>query len=548
LAARRGSDERALRYLQRALEEVSDGVERTEMLAHLGELELRLGEIVSAERHLREACALETRPCERPLRAAVAARAIAAGCGCDGAISLLEAELERDLAAGGSDQLDLAASMKVLELCHHVVPAPPTIEALDPARADTSGGRAMLAVSCLSATLHGASEARRVVESCDAVLAGLRTAHLAGRQLDALYFAGLAALLADGFAVVEAVLEHLAADGTSHGGIDRELVAQSLRSQLWLVRGGLPSADGSATEVLETVHSLPPDPVRRRVRSDALVVRVLVALHQRRVGDAAKALRRLTSEPTGSRHPAVIPLQVMLASADGTARQGIPAALSAGIGCLPDGTLAPALAWRPALALAYQRVGDASSAAGLVEEHLAAARSWGGASLLVDALLAAAATAEGAARRARIEEAINLLERCPASVALARARIELGSVLRRERHRKEARDQLEQGADIAHRCHAHALAQQARTELVAAGARPRRHAYTGPDSLTVSERRVAELAAGELTNRQIAHTLTVSMKTVAGQLNAVYRKLGVHDRRALAEVLHQRDGAGEVEG
>ena len=64
------------------------------------------------------------------------------------------------------------------------------------------------------------------------------------------------------------------------------------------------------------------------------------------------------------------------------------------------------------------------------------------------------------------------------------------------------------------------------------------------DSLTRSERRVAQLAAAGMTNREIASELIVSVKTVSGQLTAVYRKLDIHDRAALAAVM-QNDPAPE---
>ncbi|HEY8868114.1 MAG TPA: hypothetical protein VIM30_01840 [Candidatus Limnocylindrales bacterium] len=49
-----------------------------------------------------------------------------------------------------------------------------------------------------------------------------------------------------------------------------------------------------------------------------------------------------------------------------------------------------------------------------------------------------------------------------------------------------------------------ALAVRAREELVSAGARPRRERLSGIDALTASERRVAQMAAAGMTNREIA--------------------------------------------
>ena len=60
---------------------------------------------------------------------------------------------------------------------------------------------------------------------------------------------------------------------------------------------------------------------------------------------------------------------------------------------------------------------------------------------------------------------------------------------------------------------------------------------SGVDSLTASERRVAELAASGLTNRQIAQTLYVTPRTVESHLTHVFQKLDVRSREELADRL-----------
>ena len=70
-----------------------------------------------------------------------------------------------------------------------------------------------------------------------------------------------------------------------------------------------------------------------------------------------------------------------------------------------------------------------------------------------------------------------------------------------------------------------------RTELYATGARPRTDALSGAAALTASERRVATLAAGGETNRDIAQSLYVTPKTVEVHLSNAYRKLGIRSRR-----------------
>ena len=74
----------------------------------------------------------------------------------------------------------------------------------------------------------------------------------------------------------------------------------------------------------------------------------------------------------------------------------------------------------------------------------------------------------------------------------------------------------------------------------AAGARPRRERLHGPDALTASERRVAQLAADGFTNRQIAQALFVTTKTVEMHLGHVYGKLGIKGRDDLKAAFHER--------
>jgi DNA-binding CsgD family transcriptional regulator len=58
---------------------------------------------------------------------------------------------------------------------------------------------------------------------------------------------------------------------------------------------------------------------------------------------------------------------------------------------------------------------------------------------------------------------------------------------------------------------------------------------SGADALTVSERRVAALAARGLTNREIAQELFVTAATVETHLRHAFRKLDVRSRSELEE-------------
>jgi DNA-binding CsgD family transcriptional regulator len=57
-------------------------------------------------------------------------------------------------------------------------------------------------------------------------------------------------------------------------------------------------------------------------------------------------------------------------------------------------------------------------------------------------------------------------------------------------------------------------------------------------ALTATEQRVAQLVASGHTNREVAAELFTSVRTVEGHLAAVYRKLGLRGRVALAHHLN----------
>jgi DNA-binding NarL/FixJ family response regulator len=110
-------------------------------------------------------------------------------------------------------------------------------------------------------------------------------------------------------------------------------------------------------------------------------------------------------------------------------------------------------------------------------------------------------------------------------------------MLRRTGHRREARDPLRSALEQARICGAAPLAARAEEELRASGASPRDVIRAGVDALTASERRVAQLAAAGMSNKQIAQTLFVTVKTVETHLHRGYQKLDVSSRAQLARAL-----------
>jgi DNA-binding CsgD family transcriptional regulator len=194
--------------------------------------------------------------------------------------------------------------------------------------------------------------------------------------------------------------------------------------------------------------------------------------------------------------------------------------------------------WRVDLALTLAAQGEPKAGRAFAAEQLRLVQaSWPTHSAQGIALCALGTLTPGAAGRKLLEQAIAELERSPRQLELARALVALGSSLRRSRRRAVAREPLTRGMEIANRCGAIPLAERARDELRATGARPRRLALSGVQSLTPSELRVARLAASGATNRDIAQELYVTLPTVETHLRHVFQKLDLTSRQQIADAL-----------
>jgi DNA-binding NarL/FixJ family response regulator len=136
-----------------------------------------------------------------------------------------------------------------------------------------------------------------------------------------------------------------------------------------------------------------------------------------------------------------------------------------------------------------------------------------------------------------LAEAVETFGGTGARLQEARALLDLGAAERRAGRRTVARERLRAAAGLALAGGALAVAERANEELAALGSRPRKVLRSGLDALTPSERRVAELAAGELSNKEIAQALFVTVKTVELHLSSAYRKLALGSRRELAAAL-----------
>ena len=188
---------------------------------------------------------------------------------------------------------------------------------------------------------------------------------------------------------------------------------------------------------------------------------------------------------------------------------------------------------RPTLAL-----GDRDAALALAHEEVALARAFGAPRTLGVALRAAGRGRAARGGRGAAATRASTCSSAPGSRSSARGRWSTSAaLLRRGNRRVEAAPLLREALDVAHHAGAAPLADRAETELRATGARPRRAVLSGVEALTASERRVAELAADGLTNREIAQALFVTMRTVEGHLTSAFAKLDVRSRVELPAAL-----------
>jgi ATP/maltotriose-dependent transcriptional regulator MalT len=112
----------------------------------------------------------------------------------------------------------------------------------------------------------------------------------------------------------------------------------------------------------------------------------------------------------------------------------------------------------------------------------------------------------------------------------ARTLLVQGTVERRRRRRNRAAQVLGEALAQFERMDAKSWAKRVRAELDRIDGGTRGSA----NGLSPSERRVGELAAEGLSNKEIAAALFVSVHTIEVHLSRVYAKLGVHSRTRLA--------------
>jgi DNA-binding CsgD family transcriptional regulator len=195
------------------------------------------------------------------------------------------------------------------------------------------------------------------------------------------------------------------------------------------------------------------------------------------------------------------------------------------------------LFWRPLAARALARMGLIEEALALAAEDVELTTSRCSARAVAIARATEAGIEGGLPGQERLVEAIGDLDALGAELDAAWARLDLGILWRRLRQPREARRPLAEAIDTAGRLGSVRLATEAEGHLRLAGGRPRRLVLSGVGSLTPAQRRVAELAAEGLSNREVAQALFVTIRTVETHLTAAYGKLGIDSREELPRVI-----------
>jgi DNA-binding CsgD family transcriptional regulator len=539
----RGAAQSAIGYLQRALDEPPPPDVRADVLAELGAAEAAAG-MPAADEHLAAAAALITDPVRRAELALGRGRALygqglyeqAAHAYEDGLAELDEIsadqtdELRDELRTGfiitawlvpALQPRAARQSAELRERCEHQGPVGPH-------------GRLLLAQAALRAAFAG--------EGADRVCTLAEGAWDEGRLLEH------AAPDGGGWTIVLACFSLVGAYERSVSLADEVLddrrlgaatmataTARTIRAFALLAQGSVSAAIADVERAREARRS-----GWRQLAGVAAANHCLCLIE---AGELERAETALTEDAPLTEPRDIPDLRRLHALAELRLAQGRPAEaleLALRTGALLERQIKVFghCPWRTTAALAALALGEHPRALELARQAHALSEQTGATDARIRDLRVRG-LCEGAERGLELLSlGAELGASAPPRLETLRLLVDFGAALRRGNHRAAAREPLQRAADAALAGGAAALHQRARTELAATGARPRREFLRGgPASLTPSERRIAELAVGGHSNREIAQQLFVTSKTVEYHLRNVYRKLGITGRREVERAL-----------
>jgi DNA-binding CsgD family transcriptional regulator len=545
-AVKRGAPETAALYLKRALDEQPGHEARGPILGELGAAEARVGRPEAID-HLAEAVELVG-----SIEEIVAAtRELALGLAMLGRLSEAVAALERGVTAlGGRDrELELRLEGELCALGQLEVSLTPRVSArlrrLAPGLAGETLGERLVLASYAHLRSTELASPEELLELAQLAMGDGQLLAEQSADSPALYLLIYVFERAERLDLAHRWLSEALREASGRGSLLGTSIALAVRSQLRWLAGELAEAEADARISIDAqleagwASVLP------------LAVAVLAECQLER-GDPQAAVRLFEDSGLGG----ALPEQQMYRWAQASrGRARVAAGLAdEGLADLLDseraqmGPLASvALLWRTDAALALSARGERAEAYRLAEEQLTLARQAGVPRPLGVALRTLGLLSEGGQAQHLLAEAVTVLNGSSARLEHARALIELGSDVRRAGQRKAAREHLGAGYELARHCGSPILVKRAGEELTATGVRLRRAALTGLDSLTPSERRVAEMAASGMSNPAIAQALFVTRKTIEMHLGNAYRKLDVAGRQQLAGALAADDRAEHIQ-
>ncbi|MFF5972936.1 BREX system ATP-binding domain-containing protein [Streptomyces sp. NPDC012769] len=323
----------------------------------------------------------------------------------------------------------------------------------------------------------------------------------------------------------------------AEGTVTRIAEALAVRGLVQLHRGLLTDAEDDACQALDLLTRVAA--AAHHVGSLARSVLIDVALEK---GDIAAAGALLDKAPPLPGERPVTWWRLYLLHSTGRALGRLGQA-QRGLALIADceeelarrGVVNPAvLPWRSTRSTLLLAQRNMAAARRVAREETELARRWGAPFALGRALVAQASASSGIEALHLADQALEILEPGPTPLLFAHALYEAGRAHRQVGKARRTRELLHRANELGISLGADGLVEAVQRELRYAGGRPDPRKDSPEALLTPTERQVSELAAGGMSNRDIADLLKVSLRNVESHLTHSYRKLRISGRHELA--------------
>jgi DNA-binding CsgD family transcriptional regulator len=533
----RGSPDVAYTYLRRALAEATEERTRAELLDQLAGVAMHT-DVAAAARHGEEALALAASPAARTTIGLRLGEARLFQGDTAGAVRAWRAARTALTAAGDATESAGLGSALDAYLVNVTVLEPDHLHLMDevaPSLAGepplTVGGQALACVLALRAAFEARPEAAGMAGG--ALADGRLVRHGTG---DSPLVCGWLALLAAESDQAAASIAHARREVYRQGSVRAygAVHAFAALDELW--RGNLADAEREARAAVEAVE-------RSGVRLGRPFVAAFLADILAERGDLAGAQAALAWAGLPTEPPPVGPMYFFADTRARLLRQtvggerALAAALDAGRRVRAFGGDNPAFVpWRSEAARTLHRMGRTPEAKRLALAEVELARRWGAPRPWGRALRVAGVVLGAHDGFHLLCEAVDVLAGSLARLEYAKALLDLAGAAHRRGERDWARELLGTAAELGARCDCPPLLRRVDAALTAIDGRSAA-SPAGRAVLTTSERRVADLAATGMSNREIAESLFVTPKTVELHLTNTYRKLRINGRVGLLNSL-----------